>query len=359
MKKIRSGIKIAIIVPSVNRNAPIKVATEIAKECISHGYQVTILSIKKYPYHSFDGVAVKSGLIALFLGFFCCSVIHSHGFLPDFLSSVFSRFKYIITGKRPNLVSTVHSDFEFEIVSKYGKVIGVFIYNIWRFSLNSIDNVVFLNGYLKNKYSPVLATNISVIYNGLDIVSHGISGISDFSISAPANTDLKVLAYGRLEHVKGFDQLIKAAQLLPNVDFFLFGDGSERANLIKMMSDLQVTNNFHFMGHNDELQSILSTADLVVIPSRSEGFPLALVECMGAGKKILISDIPQFREFSNVFQINSYALDDINDLASKIKLILSERNRFDFKNFIYYEKYLTSAKMFANYLNLYLKSNDD
>jgi glycosyltransferase involved in cell wall biosynthesis/GT2 family glycosyltransferase len=101
-----------------------------------------------------------------------------------------------------------------------------------------------------------------------------------------------VLAVGRLEPQKGFGDLVAVAALLPSIHIVIVGEGALRADLEDHAARLGVANRVHLLGQRDDLRAIMAEADIVAMPSRAEGLPLALLEAMAAGKPIVAADIP-------------------------------------------------------------------
>jgi glycosyltransferase involved in cell wall biosynthesis len=77
----------------------------------------------------------------------------------------------------------------------------------------------------------------------------------------------------------------------PNLRFVVVGDGSERASLERLADELGVRTTF--LGHrpNDEVPDLVAAMDVLVLSSRFEGMPLALLEWMAAGKAIVASRV--------------------------------------------------------------------
>ena len=77
----------------------------------------------------------------------------------------------------------------------------------------------------------------------------------------------------------------------PNLRFVVVGDGSERASLERLADELGVPT--LFLGHrpNDEVPDLVAAMDVLVLSSRFEGMPLALLEWMAAGKAIVASRV--------------------------------------------------------------------
>lgn len=99
----------------------------------------------------------------------------------------------------------------------------------------------------------------------------------------------RILAVGRLDPIKGFDRLIDQAGRL-EIDYRLeiLGDGPERENLQRRIDLGNLGDRIRLVGYCENIPERMSEADLLVISSHSEGFPLVLVESLFYAK-VLIS----------------------------------------------------------------------
>jgi glycosyltransferase involved in cell wall biosynthesis len=96
-----------------------------------------------------------------------------------------------------------------------------------------------------------------------------------------------VLVPARLVPVKQHGLLFEAlsrlpAQVLP-LEVHLLGDGPLRARLERRAGRMREGIHIRFHGFRDDLPELLPAADLVVLASRNEGLPLALIEAMASG----------------------------------------------------------------------------
>jgi glycosyltransferase involved in cell wall biosynthesis len=133
---------------------------------------------------------------------------------------------------------------------------------------------------------------------------------------------LTLATYGRFCHQKGFDVLLKAMQLIPDMDLYLNigGDGCDAARLHALA---QGASNIKFWGAiNDSVPTFLSTADVVVIPSRWEPWGNVCIEARAAGKPIIASDVDGLSE-----QVRGCGLlvppNDSRSLANAIRTVAS------------------------------------
>ena len=111
-----------------------------------------------------------------------------------------------------------------------------------------------------------------------------------------------VLFAGRLHHVKGVDILLNAWARVhwhaPHIRLLLAGEGPERGALESLARDLGVSDSVSFLGRKEQkdLCQLYSNARAVVLPSRREGLPLALLEASAAGAICIGSRIPGIPE---------------------------------------------------------------
>jgi GalNAc-alpha-(1->4)-GalNAc-alpha-(1->3)-diNAcBac-PP-undecaprenol alpha-1,4-N-acetyl-D-galactosaminyltransferase len=108
------------------------------------------------------------------------------------------------------------------------------------------------------------------------------------------STSPSLIAIGRLHPQKGFDLLIKAFHQIqdkyPDWQLIILGEGPMRLELEELRSQLQLTDRVHLPGLVTNVPDYLRQADLFVMPSRFEGFPMALCEAMAYGLPVLAAD---------------------------------------------------------------------
>jgi glycosyltransferase involved in cell wall biosynthesis len=71
----------------------------------------------------------------------------------------------------------------------------------------------------------------------------------------------------------------------------LFGEGKDRAYLFDLAKLYGIIDKVQFRGHCSDVGQIWSEQQLLVLPSRSEGTPLALIEALIAGRPALVTDV--------------------------------------------------------------------
>lgn len=125
------------------------------------------------------------------------------------------------------------------------------------------------------------------------------NGVPDVSLP-PRRRDkdglLVVGAVGRLDPMKGFDVLLRAASRLNDIQVVIVGEGDERPRLEQLAAEQGVGSRVLLPGWDDNARNWLSSFDVFALPSRSEGFPLALLEAMFAGLPIVASRVGSVAE---------------------------------------------------------------
>lgn len=158
----------------------------------------------------------------------------------------------------------------------------------------AMDRVITVSAALAERYPPGRAT---VVHNGLRLppptAPEAIRALRAELAAGSARPLL--IAVGRLDAVKGFDILLRALAGL-DARLVLVGDGDERASLETLAGTLGVAGQVNFLGWRQDIPALLAAADLCVIASRSEGFPLVMVEALHAGTPLVSTDVSGVRE---------------------------------------------------------------
>lgn len=102
------------------------------------------------------------------------------------------------------------------------------------------------------------------------------------------------VSLGRFEHVKGFDLLVRAFQIvlksLPTAELWLIGDGSQRQSIEKDIEELGITEKVKLWGYQKDPQMIMKDASIYVLPSRNEGLSNAIIEALNVKLPVLAVD---------------------------------------------------------------------
>jgi glycosyltransferase involved in cell wall biosynthesis len=111
--------------------------------------------------------------------------------------------------------------------------------------------------------------------------------------------DRLLVAVGNLYPVKGHVKLVDALALLadahPTLHLAVVGRGELHDALVARAREHHLGGRVHLIGFRSDIAAILAAADIFVLPSLSEGLPLALLEAMFAGCPIVATDVGEVR----------------------------------------------------------------
>jgi glycosyltransferase involved in cell wall biosynthesis len=110
-------------------------------------------------------------------------------------------------------------------------------------------------------------------------------------------------AIGRLDPVKGYDDLIRAVALLAHdgrgIRCVIAGVGPDHDRLQQLIAELSLGEQVSLLGLREDVPDLLHAFDVAVMSSHSEGAPLAVIEYMAAGAPIIstaVGGVPELIE---------------------------------------------------------------
>ncbi len=87
---------------------------------------------------------------------------------------------------------------------------------------------------------------------------------------------------GRLSYEKAPDRFIQLAARFPEIKFHIFGDGPMMSHITS-----NITSNVKIHGHVQDMELAWKSIDILCMPSRKEGLPMAALEAMAYGIPVL------------------------------------------------------------------------
>ena len=130
-------------------------------------------------------------------------------------------------------------------------------------------------------------TNGMVCYNPVD--SHELA---KYKKEYEIQDKLNICCVGRLENQKGFDRLIKILGKLRLSDYVvdIYGSGTMKDELDQLIQKYGLEKYVHLRGFQKNIYEAMSKYDLLISPSRAEGFSLVVAEAMCMGIPVLSTD---------------------------------------------------------------------
>jgi len=162
-----------------------------------------------------------------------------------------------------------------------------------RITLGYADKVTSISRYSlasARRFYPQIERKCTVIGDGihLDQLEMNRSEIVDYRY---------ILSARRFTFTKGVDILVRAFQLVhekfPNLRLVLTGDGPEMQRCKDLAARCGIKDFIDFFGFVERsmLMALYKGCELFVLPSRKEGFGIALLEAMAAGKPIVATRV--------------------------------------------------------------------
>lgn len=152
-------------------------------------------------------------------------------------------------------------------------------------------------GYSK---SPALKKS-TVIPNGIDLDKFKFDQIQRDKIREELKIDkdrFTIVHVGGFNAIKNHKFLLDVVKQLqsykPDVKLICAGVGTLLPSIKEYASKLNLEENVLFLGHRDDVSSLMSAADMLIFPSLHEGLGLVVVEAQASGLPVVVSTgVPQ------------------------------------------------------------------
>ena len=145
---------------------------------------------------------------------------------------------------------------------------------------------------------------IDVVYNSVDLEKYRRDDAERKAFRAAhgiADDERVFAGLGEYVYRKAFDVLIRAfaevSRKQSGLKLMLIGGGVEKENYVRLIEELDIADRVimpeKFL---ENVRPWLWGSDYYVMPSRGEGFSIALLEVLATGLPVVVSDIPPFTE---------------------------------------------------------------
>jgi glycosyltransferase involved in cell wall biosynthesis len=253
-------------------------------------------------------------------------VVHSHGFKADVLAAAVPKRLRSFA-----LITTLHG---WTATSRFSKL---YLYEaLDRLSLGRMDLVIAVAERQRRVRALARLERWIVIANGIgqaesevDATYCSIEEAVAFCTRAPT-----ILGIGRLSREKNQVAMLRALALLrargANIQLALVGDGPLRAELTSTAKTLGLESCVRLLGYVPAAHRLFPYVGALVMTSRTEGLPIAVLEAMRDRLPIIstpVGDIPDALGASGGWIVPE---NDMDDLAAAISMALT--NRMDCEN---------------------------
>jgi glycosyltransferase involved in cell wall biosynthesis len=125
------------------------------------------------------------------------------------------------------------------------------------------------------------------------VIHNALPDVEPASLTEPGRSPARIVMVARFERPKDPVTLIAALAELRELDWSceLIGDGPLRAEVEAAVCAASLEDRVELLGARDDVVDRLAAAQVFVLASRREGFPLSVLEAMRAGLPVVASDV--------------------------------------------------------------------
>lgn len=288
------------------------VATELAKGLAQRGHQIHMLSYARparleafqtnISYHEVDlstyplfeyppyDLALANVMVNL-IQYEKLDVLHVHYAIPHATSAYLAKQILGEQASHVPIITTLHGT-DITLIGSdpsYKQVVD--------FSINQSDGVTAVSEYLKDEtYRRFdIRNEIRVIPNFIDLERFKRHEKREFKKAISPSDEKIVVHVSNFREVKRVPEVVsvfhKVIEAGIQARLLMVGDGPDRIKAERRCRELGICDKVRFLGKQEQVEEILSIADLFLIPSGSETFGLAALEAMGCGVPVISSDI--------------------------------------------------------------------
>lgn len=327
-------MKILQVIASLRIGGAEKLMTELAPKLRDKGHRVDVLA--------FDGVDTEFKQILIEKGIKIISfgennflynpinifrliriigrydIVHTHITAPQLLCAIASKFT------KATLVTTEHNTSNRRREWKWYTLIDRWMYNCYKavisISPNTEEQLLEFIGRSKSEFV--------TIYNGINVRKYA-DAVPSSDIIHPDGKFVVVMVAG-FRYQKDHETAIRAFTLLDadKYELWFVGDGERRPIIKDEIRKHQLEGVVKLYGIRSDVPNVIKSANVVLQSSHIEGFGLAAVEGMAAGKPVIATDVPGLSQVVGDAGILVPHNDHIT-LANQIKKLAEDKDYYN------------------------------
>jgi glycosyltransferase involved in cell wall biosynthesis len=219
------------------------------------------------------------------------TILQTHGARANFYGRIAGRLAGV-----PVIISTVHNSLKDYEVRSLRRWLYTFLL---RLTLPLVHQIICVSNANRRdliEECPAAAAKTHTVYNGVDpsaFPSHPDCKKVRKELGIVSGPVLVMIA--RLTEQKGHRYLLQTfpnlMKMWPQFCCVFVGTGELQDSLHRMAMDLGVEQACRFVGVREDIADVVAAADVVVLPSLSEGFPFVLLEALAMGCPVVASRV--------------------------------------------------------------------
>ncbi|MCS6284991.1 MAG: glycosyltransferase [Nitrospira sp.] len=256
------------------------------------------------------------------------TILQTHGARANFYGRVAGWLAGV-----PVVVSTVHNsiaDYERSGLKRWAYSTAL------RSTLRWVSRIICVSEAIRQSViedDPSAADLAETVHNGVDPVwGKRVGGGEKVRRELGVTDGPLLVTVARLTEQKGHRDLIEALALLrdqwPYLQCVCVGDGELKQPLEELAAARGVSSMCRFVGSRDDVMDFYAAADMVVLPSHSEGFPFVILEALAMGKPVIatsVNGVPEVIEHLKTGLLVKAR--DVAGLAGAIQSLLEHPDR--------------------------------
>jgi glycosyltransferase involved in cell wall biosynthesis len=211
----------------------------------------------------------------------------------------------------------------------------------WLLNQRTIRGITVVSDAMLEAWRPILhaggfeqRAEIEVIYSGIPVDEFCHSDVE--AIGALRRELLGssggplVLSVSRLSPGKDVDQLVDMLPAVlrdhPGTILAVVGDGPERIQIEKQIRRMNLTLHVRLLGQRSDVPALLQASDLLVFPSKNEGFGLVALEALASALPVVCFDLPSLVKLrQDVPALQVVQEPTVTALADRVSHLLGDR----------------------------------
>lgn len=300
-----------------------------------HYHQVNVPEYPLFHYQPYE-LALSSKLVDM-VKLYKIEVLHVHYAIPHAYAGYMAKQMLKDEGIELPMITTLHGT-DITLVGSHPNYKSAVT-----FSINKSDYVTSVSQSLKDDTIKLFNTTreIEVIPNFIELDHQGVDIEKNCCRSVLAHDNERIITHiSNFRQVKRIPDIIKIfhqiQEQIPS-KLMMVGDGPEKEPAERLCEELGIADKVIFFGNSNELDRILSSTDLFLLPSETESFGLAALEAMAWGVPVISSNAGGLPEvniqgysgfLSDVGDIDEMALNAISILKNDSKLEQFKANAY-------------------------------